>query len=156
MKLRTLVFISVSLLLAIAGGRSPAQAQEEPGYVVVLHVENPVTELDKKDIAKFFLKKVKEWKEMKKTIEPIDLAADSPVRERFSQEVLERTMSAVKAYWQKEIFSGRSVPPVEKASDDEVLKFVAEHVEAIGYVSSSADISAYKTVKTITILKKEK
>ncbi|GAK52361.1 hypothetical protein U14_03612 [Candidatus Moduliflexus flocculans] len=149
------VFVSVCLL-AMLGYPARIPAQEETGYVVIVHVENPVTELDKKEIAKIFLKKTKEWKEMKKTIEPIDLASDSPVRERFSKEVLERTMNAVKAYWQKEIFSGRSVPPVEKTSNEEVLKFVSEHVSAIGYVSSSADMSAYEKVKTITVLGREK
>lgn len=142
-------------LLAMMGYFARVSAQEETGYVVIVHVDNPVTELDKKEIAKIFLKKTKEWKELQKTIEPIDLAADSPIRERFSKEVLERTMNAVKAYWQKEIFSGRAVPPVEKTSDEDVLKFVSEHVSAIGYVSSSADMSAYEKVKTMTVLGRE-
>ena len=142
-------------LIVMAGLPCHLLAQEEPDYVVMVHADNPVTELQKKEVAKLFLKKVKEWKELKKTVEPVDLAADSPIRERFSQEVLERTMSAIKAYWHKEIFSGRGVPPVEKASDDDVLKFISEHVGAIGYASKAADLSAFPKVKTLTILEAE-
>ncbi len=155
--MKSCVAMLVSLcLLLMAKPPLIAQAQEDTGYIVILHADNAVTELHKKDIAKFFLKKIKEWKETKKTIEPVDLTADSPIRERFSQEVLDRKMAAIKAYWQKEIFSGRAVPPAEKASDDEVLKFVSEHDGAIGYVSKTADISAYEDVKTVTILDAEK
>ena len=151
-----LLIIASACLLMMAGLPCRLLAQEEADYVVIVHAENPVAELQKKDVAKFFLKKVKEWKEPKKTVEPVDLAADSPIRKRFSQEVLERTMSAIKAYWQKEIFSGRAVPPVEKTSDDDVLKFVSEHVGAIGYVSEATDLSAFPKVKTLTVLEDEK
>ena len=50
---------------------------------------------------------------------------------------LGRSVSAVRAYWQQQIFSGRNVPPVERPSDAEVLTFVKEHPNAIGYVSAS-------------------
>ena len=142
-------------LMVMAGVPCHLLAQEESDYVVMVHADNPVTELQKKEVAKLFLKKVKEWKDQKQTVEPVDLAADSPIRERFSQEVLDRTMSAIKAYWQKEIFSGRGVPPVEKASDNDVLTFISEHVGAIGYVSKAADLSAFPKVKTLTILEAE-
>jgi hypothetical protein len=58
-------------------------------------------------------------------------------------------VSAVESYWQQAIFSGRSVPPLEKASDAEVLAFVRANPGAVGYVSGGADLGA--SVKELTV-----
>jgi hypothetical protein len=60
-------------------------------------------------------------------------------------------VSSIKAYWQKQIFSGRGVPPEEKESDEEVLEYVSKNVGAIGYISESAETSAYD-VKVLEIV----
>ena len=58
-----------------------------------------------------------------------------------------RKTSAVRSYWLQAIFSGRGVPPPEKASDGDVIAHVKEHVGAIGYVSSAAATAAVKVLK---------
>jgi hypothetical protein len=52
-------------------------------------------------------------------------------------------------FWRQQIFSGRNVPPVEKASDSEVLEFVRSNPGAIGYVSSST--SPAPDVKVVVV-----
>jgi hypothetical protein len=91
------------------------------------------------------LKKTTRWSN-DDVIRPVDLIPDSPVRERFSQEVLKRSISEVKSYWQQVIFSGRDVPPPELADDDAVLKFVAKNRGAIGYVSGTARLADVRPV----------
>jgi hypothetical protein len=81
---------------------------------------------------------------------PVDLEEDSLIRKQFSQDIHRKKIAAIKAYWQQQIFSGREIPPLEKISDEEVLKYVAQKTGAIGYVSKSADISQYD-VKLIEI-----
>ena len=72
------------------------------------------------------------------------------MRVAFTGEVLKAEgldkMSSVENYWQQQIFSGRGSPPPIKASDQEVLAFVAANPGAIGYVSADADTSAVKTI----------
>lgn len=58
------------------------------------------------------------------------------MRERFSQMVFDKTTAQVKAWWQTQLFSGRSVPPIELTSDARVVEYVQLHAGAIGYVSS--------------------
>ena len=72
------------------------------------------------------------------TAMPVDQAASSDIREAFSLEVHGRDVGAIKSYWQRQIFSGRGVPPPELASDREVLDFVRANQGAVGYVSTSA------------------
>jgi len=54
--------------------------------------------------------------------------------------VVGREVSSVNSYWQFMIFSGRATPPVSVQSDEEVLKYVRLHREAIGYVSASTPL----------------
>jgi hypothetical protein len=56
-------------------------------------------------------------------------------------------VSEVKSYWQQQIFSGRSVPPVEKASDAAVVKFVEATAGAVGYVAPDAPTGGLRVLK---------
>ena len=126
-------------------------ANEEGSFKVLVNASNPISELTKREISKLFLKKIKRWKESNEAVLPVDLVADSPIRENFSAEIHARKLSSIKAYWQKQIFSGRGVPPREKASDQEVLEYVEGNVGAIGYVSETIDIEPYQ-VKIVEIV----
>ena len=74
------------------------------------------------------------------------------MREKFSKDIHGRKVSSIKAYWQKQIFSGRKIPPPEKKSDREVLVFVQNNPGAVGYVSASANLSQYN-VKALKVNK---
>jgi hypothetical protein len=53
----------------------------------------------------------------------------------------------VRRYWAQRVFSGRGVPPPELANDSEVVKFVAAHSGAIGYVAADAALAGVKVVE---------
>ena len=80
----------------------------------------------------------------------MDLVDSSAIRQDFSKGIHGRKVSSIKAYWQKEIFSGRNVPPSEKKTEREVLQFVSNNPGAIGYVSASANTGNYK-VKVLNV-----
>ena len=138
------VFLSIFLLGSVS------VADEEGSFKVIIHASNPTEKLTKQEISKLFLKKIKRWENINETVLPIDLVDDSPVRAKFSKEIHGRKISSIKAYWQKQIFSGRGVPPEEKPSDEEVLEYVSEHSGAIGYISESTETNVYD-VKVVEI-----
>ena len=109
---------------------------QEAAYNVVVNKDNPVNSLTKKEVSNLFLKKVTKWSNGR-TVQPLDLVETSRVRDKFSKEIHSRKVSSIKAYWQKQIFSGRKIPPAEKKSDREVLTFVQKNPGAIGYISSA-------------------
>jgi ABC-type phosphate transport system substrate-binding protein len=128
-RLITMVILALCLTAKIAGAQS--------GFAVIVNASNPVTTLSKDEATKLFLKRVTKW-ETGAPVQPIDLPENAAARESFCSAVLRRSVSAVRAYWQQQIFSGRGVPPVEKPSESEVIAFVRANPGAIAYVSPSA------------------
>ena len=123
-------------MLLLAGA---ARAQGESGYRVVVNAKNGVGQMSRDELSRLFLKKTTSWSNGQ-TVAIVDRAEASPVRQKFTEDVHQRQVRAVKRYWQQMIFGGRAVPPPEKASDDEVLAFVRANPHAIGYVSASASL----------------
>ena len=87
--------------------------------------------------AKIFSKRLGTWPDGQRT-KPVDLPVASATREAFSREVLGQPAGVIEEMWQKQIFSGRDVPPPRKASDSEVIDYVARYPGAIGYVAASS------------------
>jgi hypothetical protein len=100
-------------------------------------------------VSQFFLKKATRWESGAIAL-PVDLPADSPVREAFSRRVLSKSVSSIKAYWQQQIFSGRDVPPPEQKTEAEALEFVRSNAAAIAYVSPVAVLPRGVRVLTMT------
>ena len=124
----------LAIALAVGG-------QEDPGFKVIVHADNPTTSVERSKLSKMFLKKSKRWDDGE-SVKPIDQDEKSEVRERFTRTVHKKSISAIKSYWQRMIFSGRDVPPQEVATDAEVIEFVAAERGAVGYVSSGAELGS--------------
>jgi len=77
---------------------------------------------------------------------PVDLPASSGTRRRFSETVLERSVAAVRKYWQQQIFSGRGLPPPELDSEAAVVRYVAKHRGGLGYVGPDIELSGVKVL----------
>jgi hypothetical protein len=142
--LRLAFALGVSSALAVGLARAQGQTVL-PAYRVIVHPANSASVVERKFLAHAFLKKVTVWGDGE-TIRPVDLLSNSPTRSRFSQEILERAIPAVRSYWQQMIFSGRGVPPPELDNDDAVIRFVSKHPGAVGYVSGSADVHTTKVL----------
>jgi ABC-type phosphate transport system substrate-binding protein len=138
------IFFGMALALVVAG-TGVAVAAAPAGFHVVAHPQNPAASVDRDFLADAFLKKAVRWPGGD-TIQPVDLRADAPARERFSEHVLRRSIAAVRSYWQQRIFTGRGVPPPELESDAAVIQYVKMHPGAVGYVSERADVGAVKII----------
>ncbi len=134
-------WLAAGVLAVLVVAASPAAAQTS--YRVVVHPDNPVSALSNVQLSDIFLKKNKAWPSGT-TIEPVDLSGESEVRDKFSKDVLGRTIANVKSFWNQEVFSGRNVPPLELASSAAVVEYVASHPAAIGYVSAQAGTEGVK------------
>jgi ABC-type phosphate transport system substrate-binding protein len=132
--------------LLLTGG---AASQEAPAdFQVIVNSNNPVKKLKASTVSDMFLKKVTTWPQGG-TVQPVDLPATNHTRISFSEAIHGRSVASIKSYWQQLIFSGRDVPPPEKADEDEVIEFVAANPNAIGYISTSYGIGG--PVKQIKI-----
>jgi ABC-type phosphate transport system substrate-binding protein len=145
---RSSVIALLSLFLAlicVEAVHSSAHADSTPELRIIVHPDNPSTALSRDFLIDVFLKRTTRWSDGE-TIRPVDQRADSFARRRFSASVLQRSVAAVKSYWQQRIFSGRDLPPPELDSDDAVVSYVLKHRGAVGYVSGSAKLERAKVV----------
>jgi ABC-type phosphate transport system substrate-binding protein len=131
---------AVGLLLGLAL-LTPAQRASAQGYVVVVNEAGPAS-LSRNEVSRIFLKKSAQ-------LTPVDQDKEAKVRSAFSKVILGRPLSAIVSYWQQQIFSGGESPPVEKASDAEVLAFVRANPKAIGYVAAGTELGA--GVRAVTV-----
>jgi ABC-type phosphate transport system substrate-binding protein len=114
------------------------------GYKIVVNPSNPASSISREEVARIFLKKSTRFSDGR-SASPVDLAVNSPVRENFSKSVLGKPASAVDAYWQQQIFSGRDIPPPQK-SESAAVSFVRSNENGIAYVSASADTAGLKVI----------
>jgi len=141
MKKITLILIGIALLSATVRLRAAGLDSVK----VIVHPSNSISSMGKDQLARIFMKKLTEW-EGGSRILVVDLTGESAVRNAFCREVFGKSLTAVKSYWQQQIFSGRGVPPLEKASDAEVLAYVKANQGAIGYVSADAPTGGVKVI----------
>jgi len=131
----------VGLLLVL----SLSSAAHAASYKLIVNDSVKVRSLSKKTVSDSFLKKVRKWEDGA-AIVPVDQLEASDVRDAFSRAIHGKPATAIKSYWNQQIFSGRDVPPVEKKSDAEVVAFVRSNAGAIGYVSDGADVTGVRVV----------
>jgi ABC-type phosphate transport system substrate-binding protein len=137
--------LAVGLVAIVIRGVAP-QAQQGTGFQVIVNSANPVSALTRDDVARLFLKERTSW-DGGLAVEAVDQRARSDVREAFSTAALGRSPRAVIVHWQRQIFSGRDVPPRELESDDAVVEYVRTHAGAVGYVSPGGAVYGVKTVE---------
>lgn len=141
------VLLTVAIALLVAGWSITAQGADD--FVVIVNADNPISEISKSDLSGFLLKKKSKWGHGV-SVDPADLESGSDVRAAFSEVVHGRTVASIKNYWQRQIFSGRGVPPKEVGSDSEMVAHVSADPGAIGYVAPNARLdSGVKKVRVV-------
>ena len=142
---RLLSIALIALLLPTAAPVALAQAQPA-GFVVIVNPAHAIGSADRKFLSDVFLKKITRWPD-DTAIAPVDLSPRAEVRARFSEDVLQRSVAAVRNYWRQNVFSGRDVPPPEFETDSDIVAYVSRNPGAIGYVSAAANVSGARVVQ---------
>ncbi len=143
--IRTLCLAALALVVLVIGPLSGGQPKD---FLLIAHSTVDQDSLTRAEASGYFLKKKTKWPDGRK-IYPVDLNIRD-VREAFSKEVHKRSLSAIKKYWQRQIFTGYGTPPPEKSSPAQVLDFVSSTPGAIGYVPADTRLPG-DLVKTLTL-----
>ena len=121
--------------LALAGIGPAAE-----DFQVIVNASSPAAEIERAEVARFFLRQSLKWTDGQAVL-PVDQSSRSAVREAFSRSVLKQPLPAVDTYWQRQIASGRALPPPVKTTDAEILAYVASSPGAIGYVVAGMNLT---------------
>jgi ABC-type phosphate transport system substrate-binding protein len=138
---------AVAAVLAVCA--APLLAQQAVSYRLVVHATNPIARLTRDQASQIFLRKVTLW-DSRKPVLPVDQPPDAPVRRVFTKQIHRRTIASVQTYWQQQTFAGRGVAPPERASDPEVLAYIRQFPNGIGYVNADADLGSDIKVVIVT------
>ena len=116
---------------------------------VVVHEDNPVSSMSKRDLSRLFLKRTTRWSNGSK-VEPLNLAEGNPEREIFLSTAHGMDESSHTKYWVKLIFAGRAQPPPDISTPEQLLHLVRNSLKAVGYVAQGTSLP--KGVKTVEIM----
>lgn len=128
-------------LLFTALALAPAAGTAAEPFVLIVNGASSVSSLEPVEVSNLFLKKKTSLPDGVKAA-PVDLSESHPARESFSKRVHGKSVAAIKAFWQKMIFSGQEVPPPEKDSPSEVVAYVRSRRGGIGYVPEGTPLGS--------------
>ena len=144
---------TAGVALAVVVWASPAMADQplvssaEPGFVVIVNKDNPVTSLSVNELQRIFRKQSRMWPHAE-SIVPVDWDSTSEVRQEFSRRVMGRSVREMAEFWVQQSVTQGLAPPSTHKSARAILRFVASVVGAISYVPPG-DVDA--TVKVIKV-----
>lgn len=130
-----MALLLISFALLVNGAAHAATVK------LVVNASNTLPSITRTKAADLFLKRVTRW-DNGRAVTPVDLSEKNTARSSFCKELLGKETAWVKSYWQKMIFSGRATPPVELSSDAEVLDYIKNNADAIGYVGEPTAVPA--------------
>ncbi|QEP42353.1 hypothetical protein D5085_03910 [Ectothiorhodospiraceae bacterium BW-2] len=129
------------------GSCSVVTLQAEEIWVVV-HPQNPLTQLEAQQVADLFLGRSQLFPNGQRA-EVIEQRRDSRVREAFFLALDDMPLAYVNAYWARLQFSGRVRPPQALEDSLEVVEVVANNPAAVGYIATSLPQSLLATIKPV-------
>jgi ABC-type phosphate transport system substrate-binding protein len=135
------LLVAVPLPLLASSAR-PAE------FVIVAHPSVEGSQIRRSVLASIYQKDVVRWGNELRIV-PVDQSSQSAVREAFTRDVLGESLGEVQKFWEERLATNRQLPPITRASDDEVLAFVASNKGAIGYVSPGVELP--KGVKLVRL-----
>lgn len=142
---RRLVLVLLPLWLLLA---PVAQTEQKPEFQIIVHASNPAGSIQADNLSAYLLKKERLWPHGE-AVRPVDQGRESNVREAFSEAVHGRSVSTIDTYWQRQVFSGREIPPPKLANSNDVVAFVAANRGGVGYVLKGTRLEGVKTISVV-------
>lgn len=109
-------------------------AQAEP--VVVMRAQQVVEKLSHEEVTNIFMGRFRALPSGNPA-RPIDQPMDTPLRAQFYQRLVNKDQASINAYWSRLHFSGKAMPPLQAASEDEVIRQVLAQPGGIAYIERS-------------------
>ena len=133
--------LATGVLCCLLSGMSMAEV------MVVAHAKSDITAVDQATLKKLFLGKTAKIDGKKVT--PVNLPDTHALKIEFDNKVVEKDPSQMKAYWANRIFTGKGKPLDQVSSEENLIEWLAENKDGIGYVGADAVNSKLKVLLTI-------
>lgn len=128
MQIRPLIITCLLTLLPMM-----ASASE---IVVIVNPRSGVDKLSRDEAINIFLGRSRQLPSGLPA-QPVDLPATHPDKAGFYRLLVNKELPEINSYWARLVFSGRTPPPLQAASTEELLEIVGKTPGAIGYLERS-------------------
>ena len=116
-----------------------ASAAGSQPFVIIVSENSPLRTATRQQLSNLFLKKTTTLPGGREAM-PVDLNGRKEARIAFSQAVHKKSVVAIQNYWQQQIFAGKEIPPPAMELESDVVTFVRDNPDAVGYVSASVTL----------------
>lgn len=137
---RTTHVILVAASLMLCSQSILAAETSDAELVVVLNTQEAPT-LTKQQIRHVFM-----GGRLSRKYKAINLPSGHPLRIKFNTKIIGLTESRIQSYWAQMKFTGRSKPPMEVNSTEELLNQLLETEGAMAYIPASVQVPEGLTV----------
>lgn len=120
------------LLVALCLCMAPLRGRADETRLAIVVSASRNDQPGEDEIAQIFKRKKLFWSDGTR-IQPVNLPADHPLRLSLMRHLLHQTADAQQEYWNEQYFHG-VLPPHVLASEEAMLRFVANTAAAIGYL----------------------
>jgi ABC-type phosphate transport system substrate-binding protein len=114
--------------------------------IVIANNNVTVSSVTRAELQNIFLGKTVKWPDGKK-IKPVVLK-EGGTHEKFLNDLLGKSTAQFDSYWKQVIFTGKGRPPKTADSEEEMVQFVSDTGNAVGYIDSG---TAHADVKKIEV-----
>ena len=130
MRITSPIALAVARLLV---GAVLAAEPADPGPIaVVVGTKSAIESVTLDTLRELYLRRRRVWPDGSRA-DPVNLPADSPVRQMFSERVLGRAPRDLGSYWDRRYFEGIR-PPLVLQTSEAVCAYVGVEPHAIGYL----------------------
>ncbi len=135
------------LTVFVALHAARAWSETEP-LAIVVAADRASEPVDSETLALIYMRKKSRWSDGDR-IQPVNLPASDPLRERFSEAILKLRPAALEDYWNEQYFHG-ILPPHVVQSEIAMALFIAQTDGAIGYLRYCTLSSGLKVLLVLT------
>jgi ABC-type phosphate transport system substrate-binding protein len=115
---------------------------------VIVNKNSAIESLDEKTIRKIFLGRPVSLAGATK-LTPVDLLRTDPVYAIFYANVVKKNLAQIDAFWSRKLFNGTGLPPRQMKNTNEIVQWVEQHVDSIGYVNTEVLSSKVTVILTL-------
>ncbi|WP_206486069.1 hypothetical protein [Thalassotalea sp. G2M2-11] len=134
---------SILLCLAFALWQHAVSAKE--AIVVVVNSANPIEQMTRSEVIDLFMGKYVAFPDGEKAV-PVDLDGEQPIKQQFYHQLVGRSLASINAYWSRLRFTGRVKPSIQKNTEQQVVQYITNNNDAIGYIPISKLTKQLKVV----------
>ncbi|MDD5296934.1 MAG: hypothetical protein PHU46_08480 [Rhodocyclaceae bacterium] len=119
------------------------------GVMVVVNPRSSVDHLSRDDVINIFMGRFRQLPNGLPA-SPVDLPVTERAKPEFYRLLVGKDMDQIAAYWSRLVFTGRTAPPMQAGSVEDMIRYLNANPGAVGYMDSN-DVD--RRVKAVLELK---